>query len=165
MARLRFAACPWIRRTREVTARAGVGIKTVSRVLNDEPNVRPQTREHILAAVDELGYRRIAIAISIRLPDHRGPGNRIPVHRTAGRPLPLLVPGDRTRPAVHPSRRRPPEPQSKPRPFPATTGLPVSSSSTARHSTPCDAAIGCSTLIRRFPGRSARSSAWATLPD
>ncbi|MEM9385616.1 MAG: LacI family DNA-binding transcriptional regulator [Pseudomonadota bacterium] len=40
-----------------VAARAGVSIKTVSRVINDEPNVRPSTREAVLAAIEELGYR------------------------------------------------------------------------------------------------------------
>ncbi len=40
-----------------VAARAGVSIKTVSRVINDEPNVRPTTREAVLAAIEELGYR------------------------------------------------------------------------------------------------------------
>ena len=41
---------------REVAERAGVSIKTVSRVVNNEPNVRPQTREKVLAAVAELDY-------------------------------------------------------------------------------------------------------------
>ncbi|MEO0972049.1 MAG: LacI family DNA-binding transcriptional regulator [Pseudomonadota bacterium] len=40
-----------------VAARAGVSIKTVSRVINDEPNVRPTTREAVLNAINELGYR------------------------------------------------------------------------------------------------------------
>lgn len=56
---------------KEVAAHAGVGIKTVSRVLNDEPNVRPETRQRVLAAVDALGYRRNAIASSIRRRDQR----------------------------------------------------------------------------------------------
>ncbi|WP_234401758.1 LacI family DNA-binding transcriptional regulator [Thermobifida halotolerans] len=54
-----------------MAVRAGVGIKTVSRVLNDEPNVRPQTRERVLAAVGELNYRRNTIASSIRRRDQR----------------------------------------------------------------------------------------------
>lgn len=41
---------------REVAQRAGVSIKTVSRVVNNEPNVRPQTRERVLAVVAELDY-------------------------------------------------------------------------------------------------------------
>ena len=40
----------------DVAARAGLSIKTVSRVLNGEPNVRPQTRERVLAAARELDY-------------------------------------------------------------------------------------------------------------
>ena len=35
---------------------AGVAIKTVSRALNNEPNVRKETRERILAAVKRLNY-------------------------------------------------------------------------------------------------------------
>lgn len=56
---------------KDVAARAGVGIKTVSRVLNDEPNVRPEMRERVRAAVDALGYRRNTIASSIRRRDQR----------------------------------------------------------------------------------------------
>jgi LacI family transcriptional regulator len=41
----------------EVAAKADVSIKTVSRVLNGEPNVRPNVQERVLAAVAELGYR------------------------------------------------------------------------------------------------------------
>jgi LacI family transcriptional regulator len=41
----------------DVAARAGLSIKTVSRVLNLEPNVRPQTRERVLAATKELEYQ------------------------------------------------------------------------------------------------------------
>ena len=41
----------------DVAALAAVSIKTVSRVLNDEPNVRPEKRERVLAAVEELSYR------------------------------------------------------------------------------------------------------------
>ncbi|WP_042368121.1 LacI family DNA-binding transcriptional regulator [Streptacidiphilus neutrinimicus] len=41
----------------DVAALAGVSHQTVSRVLNDRPNVRPATRERVLAAVRELDYR------------------------------------------------------------------------------------------------------------
>lgn len=41
----------------EVAAKANVSIKTVSRVLNGEPNVRPGVHERVLKAVSELGYR------------------------------------------------------------------------------------------------------------
>lgn len=41
----------------DVAGLAGVSIKTVSRVFNREPNVRPTTREKVLRAASELGYR------------------------------------------------------------------------------------------------------------
>ena len=40
-----------------VAQRAGVSIKTVSRVVNNEPNVSPATREKVLAAVAALAYQ------------------------------------------------------------------------------------------------------------
>ena len=42
---------------RQVAARAGVSHMTVSRVLNDAPNIRPDTRNRVLAAIAELNYR------------------------------------------------------------------------------------------------------------
>lgn len=42
---------------RDVAARAGVSRQTVSRVLNDHPEVAVDTRERVLRAMDELGYR------------------------------------------------------------------------------------------------------------
>ncbi|PRY02290.1 LacI family DNA-binding transcriptional regulator [Allonocardiopsis opalescens] len=42
----------------DVARVAGVSHQTVSRVLNDHPNVRPATRERVLAAIEQLGYRR-----------------------------------------------------------------------------------------------------------
>ena len=46
----------------DVARRAGVSIKTVSRVVNNESNVREQTREKVLRAVRELRYRPNAAA-------------------------------------------------------------------------------------------------------
>ena len=46
----------------DVATLAGVSHQTVSRVLNDHPNVRPQTRALVLAAITELGYRPNAAA-------------------------------------------------------------------------------------------------------
>jgi LacI family transcriptional regulator len=40
----------------DVAKAAGVAIKTVSRVLNNEPNVRDETRAQVLAAVKRLNY-------------------------------------------------------------------------------------------------------------
>ncbi|WP_245983930.1 LacI family DNA-binding transcriptional regulator [Streptomyces tateyamensis] len=42
----------------DVAVLAGVSHQTVSRVLNDSPNVRPETRERVLTAIRELDYRR-----------------------------------------------------------------------------------------------------------
>src|ERR1700761_4842293 len=46
----------------DVARLAGVSHQTVSRVLNGHPNVRPQTREDVLAAIRQLGYRPNAAA-------------------------------------------------------------------------------------------------------
>lgn len=50
----------------DVAAVAGVSPKTVSRVINNEPNVRPELTERVLAAIGELGFRRNAMASSLR---------------------------------------------------------------------------------------------------
>jgi DNA-binding LacI/PurR family transcriptional regulator len=42
---------------RDVAALAGVSTQTVSRVLNNSPNIRPATRDRVLAAIAELDYR------------------------------------------------------------------------------------------------------------
>lgn len=39
-----------------VAERAKVSVKTVSRVLNNEPNVTPEMRDKVMAAVNKLGY-------------------------------------------------------------------------------------------------------------
>lgn len=41
----------------DVAALAGVSMKTVSRVVNNEPNVRPATREKVEVAIAQLDYR------------------------------------------------------------------------------------------------------------
>lgn len=46
----------------DVARAAGVSHQTVSRVLNDHPSVRPETRERVQAAIADLGYRRNPIA-------------------------------------------------------------------------------------------------------
>jgi DNA-binding LacI/PurR family transcriptional regulator len=46
----------------DVARLAGVSHQTVSRVLNDHPNVRRETRERVLAAIEGLGYRRNSTA-------------------------------------------------------------------------------------------------------
>jgi DNA-binding LacI/PurR family transcriptional regulator len=46
----------------DVAAHAGVSMKTVSRVVNNEPNVRSQIRERVMHSVATLGYRPNAAA-------------------------------------------------------------------------------------------------------
>jgi DNA-binding LacI/PurR family transcriptional regulator len=46
----------------DVARAAGVSHQTVSRVLNNHPSVRPETRERVQAAISTLGYRRNPIA-------------------------------------------------------------------------------------------------------
>ena len=41
---------------RDVAKKANVSTATVSRALNDDPRVLPETKERVLKAVDELGY-------------------------------------------------------------------------------------------------------------
>ncbi len=41
----------------DVAKRAGVSQKTVSRVVNNAPHVRPDVRDRVNAAIEELGYR------------------------------------------------------------------------------------------------------------
>lgn len=51
---------------RDVAALAGVGIKTVSRVVNDVPTVAPELVERVRTAADKLGYRPNLTAASLR---------------------------------------------------------------------------------------------------
>ena len=41
---------------KHVAADAGVSLQTVSRVINDEPNVRPEMKARVQASIDKLGY-------------------------------------------------------------------------------------------------------------
>ena len=49
----------------DVALEAGVGIGTVSRVVNNSPRVKPATRERVLAAIDKLQYKPDPIARSM----------------------------------------------------------------------------------------------------
>ena len=40
---------------KHVAADAGVSLQTVSRVINNEPNVRPAMQERVQASIDKLG--------------------------------------------------------------------------------------------------------------
>ncbi|NYD25184.1 substrate-binding domain-containing protein [Kineococcus aurantiacus] len=50
----------------DVARLAGVSHMTVSRVLNGHPMVKEATRQRVMAAVEELGYRRNSIARALR---------------------------------------------------------------------------------------------------
>ncbi|MBK1786053.1 LacI family DNA-binding transcriptional regulator [Prauserella cavernicola] len=50
----------------DVARLAGVSIKTVSRVVNDEPAVHPETAARVLAAIEQLRFRRNAGASNLR---------------------------------------------------------------------------------------------------
>jgi DNA-binding LacI/PurR family transcriptional regulator len=52
---------------RDVAKRAGVGVGTVSRVLNDNPSVRDATRQKVLAAIEELHFTPHSIARRLSL--------------------------------------------------------------------------------------------------
>lgn len=41
---------------KHVAADAGVSLQTVSRVINNEPNVRPEMKQRVQASIDKLGY-------------------------------------------------------------------------------------------------------------
>ena len=50
----------------DIARTAGVGVGTVSRVLNDDPNVKEQTRERIQKIIEEVGYQPSFTARSLR---------------------------------------------------------------------------------------------------
>ncbi|HLO27632.1 MAG TPA: LacI family DNA-binding transcriptional regulator [Anaerolineales bacterium] len=50
---------------KQVAKAAGVSTQTVSRVINDRPDVAPETRERIMLTIDELGYQPSALARSL----------------------------------------------------------------------------------------------------
>ncbi|WP_022917399.1 LacI family DNA-binding transcriptional regulator [Ruania albidiflava] len=51
---------------RDVAGRAGVSVKTVSRVVNGEPHIRPETRQLVHAAITELAWVPNAAARTLR---------------------------------------------------------------------------------------------------
>ena len=55
---------------RDVAALAGVGLKTVSRVINDEPQVSPATVARVRDAAQRLDYRLNVYAGDLRRTDH-----------------------------------------------------------------------------------------------
>ncbi|MBX7236007.1 MAG: LacI family transcriptional regulator [Caldilineales bacterium] len=50
---------------KEVAKEAGVSIQTVSRVVNERPDVAPETRQRVLSIIDRLGYRPNVLARSL----------------------------------------------------------------------------------------------------
>ena len=65
-------SAPRVRATiRDVAALAGVGTKTVSRVINDEANVSPQTRERVQRAVLALNFKPNQGAGALRRGDRK----------------------------------------------------------------------------------------------
>ena len=56
----------------DVAHQAGVSIKTVSRVVNDEPGVHADTAERVLAAIERLGFRRNLGAFNLRRGESTG---------------------------------------------------------------------------------------------
>lgn len=50
----------------DVARRAGVSLKTVSRVVNNEPAVGPELAGRVMTAISELGFRRNGIARNLR---------------------------------------------------------------------------------------------------
>ncbi|HEY9522032.1 MAG TPA: LacI family DNA-binding transcriptional regulator, partial [Thermopolyspora sp.] len=51
---------------KDVAREAGVSIKTVSRALNNEPRISPETRRRVLAVVETLGFRPNMLARNMR---------------------------------------------------------------------------------------------------
>jgi LacI family transcriptional regulator len=62
---------------RDIADLAGVSIATVSRVLNDRPDVAPGTRENVLQVVREQGFKRAARA-------HQGAPLQVPAKERTG---------------------------------------------------------------------------------
>jgi LacI family transcriptional regulator len=50
----------------DIAQKAGVGVGTVSRVLNEDPNVKDKTRQQILAVIEKVGYQPSFTARSLR---------------------------------------------------------------------------------------------------
>ena len=71
-------AAPRRVRIADVAAQAGVGVGTVSRVLNRSPHVRDNTRRRVLEAIEATRYRPSRLAAAC-------PGARRPAWRSWSR--------------------------------------------------------------------------------
>jgi DNA-binding LacI/PurR family transcriptional regulator len=58
---------PGVARIADVAARAGVGVATVSRVINGRTGVRSSTRDRVVEAIEALNYRPSSLARSLSL--------------------------------------------------------------------------------------------------
>jgi LacI family transcriptional regulator len=56
---------------KDVAQRSGVSLKSVSRVINDEPGASPETRTRVWTGIGELGYQRNDTAHALRRRDGR----------------------------------------------------------------------------------------------
>jgi LacI family transcriptional regulator, galactose operon repressor len=63
---------------REVARASGFGQGTVSRALNGGPRVRPETRAHVIAVAEQLGYRPNPVAQALRTKSSRTVGLIVP---------------------------------------------------------------------------------------
>ena len=50
---------------KEVASVAGVSTQTISRVINERPDVSPETRKRVQEVIKDLGYRPSALARSL----------------------------------------------------------------------------------------------------
>jgi DNA-binding LacI/PurR family transcriptional regulator len=66
VARVPAGGAPRRAQLKDVAAVAGVSFQTVSRALNKGPKVSPETRKRVLAAAQELGYRRNGTAHALK---------------------------------------------------------------------------------------------------
>ena len=64
------AVGPTVPTMRDVADRAGVGLATVSRVVNELGSVRPATADRVRAAIAELGFQRNEVARALRDGQH-----------------------------------------------------------------------------------------------
>ena len=87
----------------DVALRAGVSHMTVSRVINDHPNIKESTREHVKHVIAELGYQPSSVAralasrqsrsvgVIVDAADHYGPKNTLLAIERAAREVGYTV--------------------------------------------------------------------------
>src|ERR1700712_2826496 len=51
---------------KDVAQRVGVAVSTVSKVVNDRPDVGPEVRQRVLEAIETMGFRPNTIARGLR---------------------------------------------------------------------------------------------------